>query len=68
MGTAEIEAMDTAERIRTMEALWDALCHGPVEPESPDWHGEVLEERRRRIDAGEARFLSLDEARERLRG
>jgi hypothetical protein len=68
MSIADIERMDTAERLRTMEALWDALCREPTEPESPDWHRVVLEERRRKIESGEAKFISLDEARQRLQG
>ncbi len=68
MSIAEIEEMNTAERLRTMEALWDALCREPTEPESPDWHGKVLEERREKIESGEAKFISLEEARRRLRG
>lgn len=66
MSTVEIEKMDTAERLRTMEALWDALCREPTEPESPEWHKGVLEERRRKIESGEAQFISLEEARRRL--
>ena len=67
MSIGEIEKMDTAERLRTMEALWDALCHEPIEPKSPDWHGDVLKERRKKIDSGESRFISVEEARQRLR-
>lgn len=66
--TAEIEKMHTAERIRTMEALWDALCHGQAEPDSPDWHESVLDERRKKIESGEAKFVSLEEAGQRLQG
>lgn len=66
MSIADIDKMNTAERLRTMEALWDALCREPTEPESPEWHRGVLEERRRKIESGEAKFISLDEARQRL--
>jgi hypothetical protein len=60
--------MSTPERLRTMEALWDALCHDSEEPHSPAWHEDVLAERRDRIESGKARFLSIEEARERLLG
>lgn len=66
MSIAEIEKMTNAERLRVMEALWDALCHDSSEPESPDWHRDVLGERRRKVESGEAIFLSIDEARRRL--
>ena len=60
--------MSTSERLRAMEALWDALCHDSEEPQSPDWHRDVLSERKKRIESGEAKFLSIEEARERLQG
>ncbi len=66
MMIAEIEKMTTAERLETMEALWDALCHEANEPESPEWHKDVLEERAQKINSGEAKFISVQEARRRL--
>lgn len=49
-----------------MEALWDALCHEKSEPDSPHWHADVLADRRRKIDAGEAKFVSIEEAKLRI--
>jgi len=66
MSIAEIEKMTHTERLQTMEALWDALCHEKSEPESPQWHENILVERRRKIESGEARFVSLEEAKRRL--
>ena len=68
MSSAEIEKMSTSERLRSMEALWDALCHDSEEPQSPDWHRDVLADRKRLIESGEARFVSIEDARERLKG
>lgn len=66
MSTVEIQKMSTSERLRAMEALWDALCHESEEPQSPEWHRGVLAERKRLIDSGEAKFVSIEEARKRL--
>lgn len=68
MSTTDIQKMSTPERLRAMETLWDALCHESELPQSPEWHREVLSNRRRRIESGEARFVSIEEARERLQG
>jgi len=68
MSVAEIQKMSNPERLRTMEALWDALCHDSEEPQSPDWHRAVLAERKARLESGEAKFMSIEEARERLLG
>ena len=39
----------------------------PAEPEPPAWHGDILAERRRRVAAGEERFIPLEEAMRQLR-
>ena len=38
MDTREIRKMSRAERLATMEALWDSLVEEEAEIESPDWH------------------------------
>ena len=68
MSIAEIENMTQAQRLSVMEALWDVLCHEKPEPESPDWHEEILAQRRQKIESGEARFVSLEEAKRRIEG
>lgn len=57
----QLDQMSVEEKIQTMELLWDSLSQAPADLESPDWHREILEERRRKVDAGEAVFLSLEE-------
>ena len=56
-----IDRMSSEERVKTMEYLWAAMT-ADAEPESPAWHGDVLSERRRRVAAGEEKFVSLEEA------
>lgn len=68
MDLVEIKRMSTSERLQAMEALWDALCHEGKDLESPDWHGSVLSERRKRIESGKAHFFTVEEAREHLKG
>jgi Putative addiction module component len=57
---ADIQNMTTAEKLETISRLWDSL-EEDVEP--PAWHQKVLEERLRKIDAGEETFYSLEESR-----
>ena len=68
MSVTEIQKMFPVERLSTMEALWDAMCHEEKEPTSPDWHGDLLEVRRTKIASGEGKFVSLDEAKKRILG
>ena len=46
-----------------MEALWDSLVEEESDIESPAWHRDILEERRRKIDSGQAEFISLEKLR-----
>jgi hypothetical protein len=54
--------MSRLEKLHSMEAIWEAL-HDDLggDLDSPQWHGYELQERQRRIDSGEASFLSLQE-------
>lgn len=63
MDTSEIKKMSTIERLRAMEALWDSLIDEQSEMESPQWHRDVLEERKRKIETGKAEFFSLEKLR-----
>jgi hypothetical protein len=49
------------ERLRAMEELWDALCHEDQEIDSPAWHGDILEERKKKIESGKAEFISIND-------
>lgn len=52
------------ERLKCMEILWESLKES--NPDSPEWHGRVLSERRSKIERGEATFISGSEMRRRL--
>ena len=61
MNTIEIEKMSTIERLQTMEALWDSLLHDEADIDSPDWHKDIIQERMKKIESGNAVFVSIDE-------
>ena len=61
MKASEISNMSIAERLQTMEAIWDSLTHEDTDIESPDWHNDVLTERRKTIENGSAKLISLNE-------
>lgn len=61
MTIAEISKMSLQERLQTMEALWDSLTHESIEIKSPEWHEDILLERKEKIKNGKASFISLDE-------
>ncbi|WDN87761.1 hypothetical protein BuS5_00729 [Desulfosarcina sp. BuS5] len=61
MNRMEIKKMSTVERLQVMEALWNSLLEEESKIVSPEWHGNILEERKRKMESGEAEFISLEE-------
>lgn len=60
MKEADLKSMSVDERLRMMESLWASLDHETVPIESPDWHGDILEQRKAKLESGEATFISLE--------
>lgn len=53
MTTVDVVAMPVSEKLKLMETLWDSLCvQSGGNMELPAWHGEVLEQRLRRLASG----------------
>jgi hypothetical protein len=67
IGAAEIEKMTLEEKLEAMELLWKSISEKPNEVASPSWHEEIVAARLAKIDKGEAKFLSIEEARQKLR-
>ncbi|MDQ6655168.1 MAG: addiction module protein [Verrucomicrobiota bacterium] len=61
-----LSKLTNAERIELMNAVWESIENKDEEIESPAWHGEVLAEREAEIQSGTAKFLSLEELKERF--
>lgn len=61
MSALDIKKMSVIERLQTMEAIWDSLLHEDADIDSPEWHHNILDERKRSIENGNAKFMSLDE-------
>jgi len=62
-----LDTMTVAEKLRLLEAIWDNLCRETGDVQSPDWHREVLEERRRRLESGQSTISTWTDAKARLR-
>jgi hypothetical protein len=61
MNINDVKKMSRVERLRALEALWDSLLYENQEIGTPEWHQEVLEERKKNLADGNARFVSLSE-------
>jgi putative addiction module component (TIGR02574 family) len=63
MDTQEIKKMSRIERLQAMEALWDSLVDEESEIKSPEWHKDILKDRKRKIETGKAEFVSIEKLR-----
>ena len=61
-----LDNLSVAEKVQLLERVWDDLCRETGNVRSPDWHRAVLDERRRRLESGEASVSSWADAKERL--
>ena len=58
--------MTTAEKLRFMEELWDDLRTKAENVPVPQWHKDLLDERERLIESGDAKFSDWDTAKKRI--
>ncbi len=65
--TLPLKQMSVSEKLQLMEALWDDLSRDADALESPEWHGQVLNEREERIASGKAKFSDWDQAKSDIR-
>jgi len=55
-----IKKMGILERLRIMEELWNSILYEGSEIETPEWHREIVKERKRKMENGKAEFISID--------
>lgn len=64
---ADIQNMSREEKLRAMEALWQEILNEEPAPESPAWHGEILDQTQARVSSGAEETVGWEEAKRRLR-
>jgi putative addiction module component (TIGR02574 family) len=65
MSLQELMELSAGEKLYIIEKLWDRLEEKDVR--SPDWHRELLEERKRRYEEGKEPLVTLEEFKRQLR-
>jgi putative addiction module component len=58
----KIDQLTMAEKLRIMEELWDDLRTRADGVPVPQWHKDLLDERERLIETGEAQFDDWESA------
>ncbi len=62
-----LENMTTAEKLQTMEALWESLCLKSDELPSPSWHADLIAEREKKVEEGKEKILDWSAAKNNIR-
>ncbi len=57
-----LDSMTLADKLEAMEALWADISRRPTDLPSPDWHKDILDERRRLVAEGKLKFLDWNTA------
>lgn len=65
--TVQLDQLSTAEKISTMEYLWDDLCRHADKVASPAWHGEVLAQRAQSVADENSTFRDWESEKIRIR-
>ena len=67
-----LDQMTIADKLEVMESLWADLSRRPDDLPSPDWHRDVLLDRKRLVEEGKLKFVDWQKAfgqlREEIRG
>lgn len=67
-----LDNMTLVDKLEAMEALWSDISRKPADLPSPNWHKDILDERRLLVVEGKLKFLDWDTAiadlRKELRG
>ena len=61
-----LDKMTVPEKLAAIELLWNDLCRIPEDVPSPQWHGEILAQREKKVLDGKASFSDLNEAKKRI--
>ena len=64
--TLQIDQMTLEEKLRAMEALWDDLCRREEFLPVHQWQKDILDERERLVEQGEAEFVDWETAKKRI--
>ncbi|MDF0674537.1 MAG: addiction module protein [Nitrospira sp.] len=62
-----LKDMSLHEKLAAMESLWEDIARTPEAIESPAWHKDILNERRQRLDEGQAHFIDWEAAKADIR-
>ncbi len=66
MTVADIAKLTLREKLQVMEAIWEDLRRSVDAMDVPEEHRRILDERRGRIESGDAKLLDWDQVKHTL--
>jgi hypothetical protein len=60
MSIAEVKQLPLAEKLQIMEAIWEDLRAQAERVPVPQWHRDLLDERRKAVEEGREELLDRD--------
>jgi hypothetical protein len=66
MSIAEVRRLPLAEKLQIMEAIWEDLCAQAELAPVPQWHKDLLDERRKAVAEGREELLDWDSIKDSL--
>jgi hypothetical protein len=64
--TLPLKKMSVEEKLQVMESIWVDLCDTAGSTLSPDWHGDILADRKSATLAGEDEILDWETAKQKI--
>jgi putative addiction module component (TIGR02574 family) len=62
-----ISKLTLAQKLNLMETLWDEISKDEYSLESPDWHADILNERRQGVKDGDVKLSDWSQVKERIK-
>jgi putative addiction module component (TIGR02574 family) len=66
MSIADVKQLPFAEKLQIMEAIWEEMRIQAERVPVPQWHKELLDERRKAVEEGREAILDWDSVKDSL--
>jgi putative addiction module component (TIGR02574 family) len=64
MSALDIQKMSVQDRLEIMEAIWESFSYERREIDSPDWHRDILENRKEKLNSPNTEFVTIETLKE----
>jgi putative addiction module component (TIGR02574 family) len=61
MSSVDFKNMNVTDKLQYMEEIWNSLLDDEGKIESPEWHKDILADRKAKIKSGKTSFITVNE-------